>query len=730
MDRFLIKQSTSSEKSSEEPPAKKHKKDYDKKYDTSKRKRTFQDTWLSEFPWMRVDDDGTAKCTICRQFPSNADTKCGLYTGMKVTRKDTLQTHEKSSKHMSCQLKSDREKLKKTHTVFTGALDKTVFKYNKGQSERFKLLFNTAFAVAKNRKPFTDYELMCEVQKKNGLDLGNDHLNRKACTEFVSSIAGSLQDSLKTKLQEAKFYSIMSDSSTDSAIVDQESILVRFVDPDTKEPTTSLASIEPLETPDSNGVFLAIKRGLTTIDIDLDNPDSSSALVCVNMDGASVNMGAKNGVARKLSDCVSHPVIVTHCVAHRLELGVLDAAKKLQYLEHFEQTIKRIYKFYSFSPKRRSHLQAIAEILDQELVMYSDIKSIRWVSSKQRAVKAVVQDYEATVTHLEQILETSKKTDEKAQAKKILHDITQVKFVKYMHLMVDILRHVCSVSQLFQVSDLLIFEVQEAVDTLYTKLHAMTGTPGPSLQEFYNTFDADTRLYKGVKLNGLLPKSYDEDREVNAFMSNITQDILNRFSNLSEAPIVYFKVFDFRVWPNSLNELSVYGNDGIVSLCEHYKDLLTDEDQTRIPDEWQQLKVRLSKQKGAHPLAALSQILQLSEKTFTHISTLIELLLTISPSTAACERSFSSMNLIKTPSRSTLSQANLKNQMRIVLSGPSLQDFDASDSVMHWLENCKGGRHLTHKPRVSQTQQSGAPTTSSTEQQAAENDTQLVVTID
>ena len=149
------------------------------------------------------------------------------------------------------------------------------------------------------------------------------------------------------------------------------------------------------------------------------------------MDGA-VNTGAKNGVARKLSDCV----------AHRLEFGMLDAAKRLPYLDHFEQTIKRIYKFYSFSPKRRYHLHAIAEILDQELIMYSDIKSIRWVSSKQRDVRAIVKDYEVTVTHFEQILETSNKTNEKAQAKKILKDITQVKCVKYMHLMIDILKHV------------------------------------------------------------------------------------------------------------------------------------------------------------------------------------------------------------------------------------------------------------------------------------------------
>lgn len=127
--------------------------------------------------------------------------------------------------------------------------------------------------------------------------------------------------------------------------------------------------------------------------------------------------------------------------------------------------------------------------------------------------------------------------------------------------MIDILKHVCAVGQLFQVSDLLIFEVHERVETLYIKIHAMTVTPGESLQTLYNTFDADTMMYKSVKLNGPLPKPFDEDQVIINFTPNITQDILNRFSNISYAPIVYFKIFYFRIWPKSLNELVVYGND-------------------------------------------------------------------------------------------------------------------------------------------------------------------------
>ena len=74
------------------------------------------------------------------------------------------------------------------------------------------------------------------------------------------------------------------------------------------------------------------------------------------MDGAACNMGAKNGVAKKMNDIVENQVIVTHCVAHKLELGILDAVKEVGYLQKFEDGLKRICKFYSFSPKRRSQL--------------------------------------------------------------------------------------------------------------------------------------------------------------------------------------------------------------------------------------------------------------------------------------------------------------------------------------------------------------------------------------
>ena len=59
------------------------------------------------------------------------------------------------------------------------------------------------------------------------------------------------------------------------------------------------------------------------------------------------------------------------CVAHKLEYGVLDAVKDVSYL-NFEDAIKRIYKFYSFSPKRHNELQHLAPVLNDYALRSKD----------------------------------------------------------------------------------------------------------------------------------------------------------------------------------------------------------------------------------------------------------------------------------------------------------------------------------------------------------------------
>lgn len=168
------------------------------------------------------------------------------------------------------------------------------------------------------------------------------------------------------------------------------------------------------------------------------------------------------------------------------------------------------------------------------------------------------------------------------------------------------------------------------------------------------------------------------------------QYILNRFADLDKAPVSDMTVFDFRFWPHTLTELSTFGNSEIKNLCQHYSDLLTNDEAQQAPLQWQTLKVQVSMQRQYHPLAVYSSVLQRN--------VLLTIILTVSPSTASCERLFSNMNLVKSTYRTRLTQENLQHQMRIVVDGASLQEFNPLPAVELWLSS--SNRHITHKKPV------------------------------
>lgn len=214
---------------------------------------------------------------------------------------------------------------------------------------------------------------------------------------------------------------------------------------------------------------------------------------------------------------------------------------------------------------------------------------------------------------MEQVLSESNKANELGDARAILADLTSLKFVKYIYIMLDVLLAVTTTSKLFQTKDLLIFEVKEGIDTLSSTLCAMKSEPGENLKTFYQSFDKDSHtLDSKVKLNGqLLPLK--EDNDVHGLLDKVSSYISKRFADLNAAPLSLFSIFDFRIWPHRLTELSVYGNTEIKELCKLFGDVLQPEEVSQIPEQWQTLKVKVSLQRMTHPLVVYTDLIMRNE---------------------------------------------------------------------------------------------------------------------
>ena len=115
----------------------------------------------------------------------------------------------------------------------------------------------------------------------------------------------------------------MCDGSTDSAVLEQELVYVRYINGGI--PVNKYLSIVTLKAGDAADIYDGIDAAFELAGF---NPaEWREQIVGFGADGAAVIFGKRQGVATLLKKDVPH-VVEVYCVAHRLELGILDAMKE------------------------------------------------------------------------------------------------------------------------------------------------------------------------------------------------------------------------------------------------------------------------------------------------------------------------------------------------------------------------------------------------------------------
>ena len=110
--------------------------------------------------------------------------------------------------------------------------------------------------------------------------------------------------------------------------------------------------------------------------IGLDESYLRERLVGFASDGAR-NLIGKNGVAARLKQ--SYPLILAfHCVAHWLQLVVLDSISVTPYFQEVEEVLRSIYAHYSRSPKNTEELKTIMAEMELDYLTPKSILKVRW----------------------------------------------------------------------------------------------------------------------------------------------------------------------------------------------------------------------------------------------------------------------------------------------------------------------------------------------------------------
>ena len=199
---------------------------------------------------------------------------------------------------------------------------------------------------------------MCELVERQGIDIGQNYKNDKACSMFVHYIAQDLKLQLLDSLSKVKYFSIQSDGSTytDSGNTEEELFLIQYFDPCLGGKQVCIKNnffaVRQPKHCTGMGLFQCLEDAIGYVGIS----DWKERLVGYGCNGASANKAA--GDLRGHLENAVPSVVMYWCLAHRLELSLSDSLKNT-YFATIDEMLLRLYYIYKKSPKKCRELEDI-----------------------------------------------------------------------------------------------------------------------------------------------------------------------------------------------------------------------------------------------------------------------------------------------------------------------------------------------------------------------------------
>uniref|UniRef100_A0A8C5LZR6 TTF-type domain-containing protein n=1 Tax=Leptobrachium leishanense TaxID=445787 RepID=A0A8C5LZR6_9ANUR len=532
---------------------------------TSK-KRCFNTHWLEQFSWLIFSEDtDTVTCKVCSRFPQTSDAK--WKDGVKAPfKKETFVWHEKSNKH-----KENVDEVKAKDTPEERPLAVCIKKMDAEMFQHMKHMFNVAYFVAKSEKPFRDFMDLLTLAAKLDVPILQKYGNDVQCKQFIHFIAKIIRESLVANIKKSTFVGIMIDGSTDRTSTEHANIFLGTF---------------ALESATAQGYLKGLTAFLDSLHLDYRGTPWVAGL---GTDGAASMLGHKSGLAVQMKD-ICPQIISIHCVAHRLQLAVLDVCKEVPYLQTFDDVVRHVFKYCHGSAKRLQQLKEVAKSLSEEILKLRDIHTVRCLCSKVDALRAFLQNWKTVVTHFEQI--STEGTTDSAKVKGILKDLKQLKFVKLLYFLLDFYSKLKPLSEGLQNKELMICHLKNKLEHAVKTLQDLCKGRGKNELEFVSKFTGNGTIY-GLQLTNLQAGEREFNSIRQSVLAKAEKYLILRLSSVSSDIVKSFNIFDSLSWPDKAQILN-FGLNELHTIAKHvFNDQF--EDKVDILDvEWADLK--LSKQ--------------------------------------------------------------------------------------------------------------------------------------
>ena len=670
---------------------------------TNKKKRKFQPSWKTDYKWLEYDQENSKMfCSVCREFPNRKNVNYSLRIGTNNFQRDSLKANDESEGHYtSSKARSEKEKPREEWV-----LPAVMRKQDKDTLKKLGYLFDTAYYIAYLKLPFSVFPQLCSLQIKHGLPLGKTYMNDHACKDFCQQISKTQKAEQAMTIRHAKFISVMADGGTcmDVASLEEEIVYVRYVS--FGVPKTFFVGLKEVESAKAPDILEAIKSVM-----DEKDRQWMQKLISTGTDDASVMLGRLGGVVALIQQ-EAPQVIGIHCVAHNLELAFADTLKSNSTMKEIKELLNGCWKHYQYSPKALRKLRELAEAMEVRVGKPTKADGTRWVPHLLRALKILLdKNFSVLVSHFEH---TAEARDSSAimqgRAKNVTKKLKSYNFLLHLYLMWDIVEELSKVSLIFQKNYVSVPQVKAELDRADAALQNMVTRPGKHLLSFQNEV-GDGSVSKGVSLSRIESDDRTFAESKATIISDAKRFLQVRFGDFS-SPVLSASgvISNHKSWPKERDELSLYGEDQLVTLAGHYQAVLqtNDFDLEVAKDQWLSLKLFTHNHRV---IASLNQE-QFWEEMFTRVHPhnldlsqvlmIVEICLVMAVSSSCCERGFSCMGRLKSEYRNSLNVETVNMLMDICLNGPTRQEFIADKAVLHWFQDASA--NASRRPNLKDCQ--------------------------
>ncbi|XP_072528408.1 zinc finger protein 862 isoform X2 [Salminus brasiliensis] len=658
-----------------------------------RRIRRFKQEWLKKFWFLRYSPTlNEMWCHVCRQYTVQSSRTSAFIIGSKQFKIHTIKLHSQSNLHKKClQLYKLRMHPEKTEEMCRNMMT----------------LFNAAYHLAVEGRPFSDLRPLAELLKKCELKVVDQYMNESDCQILIHHISRAFNEDLAEKIRLSPFLGVIMDGQNDDLLADTVAVYVQFVTAE-GPPATEFLSLQRLSGGNVDGYLQAVDRAFGVLGLRLQD----MLVVGLAIDGSTISSSLRANLYVTIRKNIPY-VLCLPVMIHRPHLEILDAicGKELSCLDDLENNLKQLLSFYRYSPRMMAELRTTAPTLSEETEFLGDIRAIRWIIGEPNVLNALIKDYLEVVTHLKSISNQTQRADASAIALSLLQFLMDYQSVKLIYFLLDVIAVLSRLAFIFQGDYLLASQVDAKIEEAIQEIGQLVDSPGEYLQEFEENF---RESFNGVDLKNLRVAE-SKFQSIREKICQRSQGILaQRIDQCSRSIVQACKVLDLTSWPHNREDLRTFGEEEILLLFDHLetipssgRELSHDRIDVRgsLVGEWRDLKTDYYSMNGFKEV--MSHICRYKQR-FPLLNQILQVVRVLPTSTACCDKGRGSLHKVRRNNRSRLTLEQMNDLLTLAVNGPPIANFDGKRPLDSWFEEKSGNSYTLSTEvlsRMSNTEQ-------------------------